>query len=231
MTSKPRRLGKSALQQTYDGPGSPVYLMVERVGRLLRRMRNTLPFPVPIDLFLMTVYPEQLFLPNPRLESAPWRNLAASLNMGEIAHFGVEGRGEHDTFWVRHPKGIVLPVPGDASVTLTFDKTNPHFPAVCHWLNEALSIQFDLVAIAEKANDFIRTAKDPRHIEHYWPELYACVVAAMGGKGTGPPPKINTRALELPIKRTRDEITTMLTKCSMLPDLPCQAWVQYPRET
>lgn len=215
--------------QEASGPGSPVHLMQNRLGGLLLRMRNAVTFPVPMEAFLLTVYPEQLMQPIANREATPWDNLTRCLNTAEIAHFNVEGRGEHETFWVRHPKGELLPAPSDASVTLTFDKHNPHFDAVSKWIDTALGVQAELAAADDIGCRFLQAAMHPRHVENYWPELYPFVAANLEGRVRVPLPKINTRVLELPIKRTRDEIVELLAKCSLLPEAPCQAWVQYPR--
>lgn len=225
-----RRMGKTAPSFFDDGPGSPVYLMQSRVGQLLHRMRPTFPFPMSIESFLATVYPQQLFRSIPNSETVQWSNLASCMNTSPIAHFSVEGRGEHETFWVKHPAGVPLPSPSDVSATLSFDRNNPHFRVVSAWLTTALEMQFELLSVQERATNFIRVAKHPEHVEHYWPELYALVGAFLEGRVKDPAPNINTRALEIPIIRVREEITTTLAKCSLLPDIPCHAWVQYPRE-
>lgn len=223
-----RKQGKNSRPTpSTDGPGSPGHLMRYRVKTLLARMRNTLDFPMPRLDFLKSVYPPELFTPVSKAAAVPWANLLASVNMGKYAHFCVTGRGESETFWVTHPDGENLPTPADVSTTMLFDDSNPHFKLVSSWLDVALEIQGDMAMIYDKAGEFLMRAKHPVHVEEYWPELFTFVASAVPDR-TAQAIWKHSSALALPIKRVRDEVTDVLAKCSLLPEKPCVAWVQFP---
>jgi hypothetical protein len=222
-----RKIGKTMGDST--GPGSPAHLMEWRVKTLLARMRNTIGFPVPIVDFLKTVYPREIFEPVQNREAAPWDNLLTTVNLGKYAHFSIEGHTDNETFWVCHPEGDELPAPADVSVTLTFSRHNPYFDTVNVWVAKALELHVDLAQMHDSARGFIMRAKHPVHVARYWPELHAFVAAAvpeLAARSLALEAPSNT--LALPGKRARDEITDALAKCSLLPEVECQAWVQFP---
>lgn len=223
-----RQIGKlAALGAMYGsgGPGSPVSLMTGHLVASVRKYRQVKPFPLPIDDFLASCYPPQLFDPHSE-NDARWINLAKALNVEPVVHFHVEGRDEtNETFWVRGSKE--MPAPSDLSMTLLYSGMNPHFGKVNAWVTEALLVHEHVEDSLEYLRVFIQTVKHPTHVKSFWPELLP-FIGEMPESIMKHQEAVVRRTISLPTKERRDKITDLLATCSLLTPVELAAWVKFP---
>lgn len=201
--------------------GEPWQTMLYRCDTLLKRLRQTKPFPVDTNEFMVTVLPMGVL--SLRQQELVWENLKRAIHMGNLLHFELEGKDPSYAFWIRVQEET--PVPKDMGQLFVVGMNNPFRSAIESWVEDAFEVHNEIDTAHDQLAAFFKSVRHPRWVEREWPEILPYV-------GSFPKHMLDNaeppaKAIYKIIPRIRSDIETLLTKCSLLTDAETTAWVAY----
>lgn len=219
-------LNRMAQAQAAYG-GSPAQLMRAQVRRLLNRQRQLAAFPVNVDEFTASLFPDGVFRDHREL-SIKERNLLSAVAWAAVITVEVEG----EVFWVRRADGRGVPTPTDVGAVVKLDPRYPYYEAIVTWFRQAGELHVRLDNYAQITDSFLSAAKHPRYVREHWPGLLPFIGAdslppTMQQQAADDKPNVRIVASSLPSEEVRLLVENLLAECSLLSDVEVHAWVGY----
>jgi len=210
--------------------GDPFERMYSAVRELLWRQRQIQPFPCDKDEVLVSLLPPEMqdwvLLPQaPKSMTIEWSNLTQCVSCDTSVIVELEGE-TGKAFWMRFDKRV--PVPSQVAA-FNLPSTNLHYDKLCRWWERANVIHEELKLYQTGLWDFLQRANHPKLVEKYWTELHPFVDFQLHA-GALAPDLDKRRLMPLPSQEDREKIVEVLAASTLLPKLPCSAWVDYEVE-
>lgn len=220
MRRSPMQVVAHIRKQKGSMPGEPWRVMHSNCVSKIKRIRQTLPFPLERKQFMHAV------LPPFYKETPEWLNLGKSIEWGRLVNFELEGMDPEYSFWIKTDE--MYPVPKDISDPFILYESNKYRPPVEDWVRACFELHDDMESTADRLTQFLSRAKHPQWVKKYWPELLPFIgdVNKISAEYIEPDPRCMFTA-RVEESRNRREVENMLAKCAMLDDFECTAWVAH----
>ncbi len=215
--------------------------------KLLPRLRQTLPLPIPAKEVYNAAFPESrlcgwLYDPLPTDMSKrplPYRNLSACLPKGMVVQFSLLSQAEHDydtytakSFWIKFPHPVTGPPLNESFLLAEGMRTNPD---LLRWYSSTLVMETQFDIYIRKIYTILANIANPSELALAWPEVAHAV------PGIVPPnAKLRAAARSPRISRIRELVTEQfppglmqefsdaMAMAIMLPDAPLpNAWAGF----
>ena len=205
--------------------GDPFERMFSVVKELLWRQRQIEFFPItPMMDVLASLLPPEMQDWDKPTDNIYWQNLShcISADVSIVVELeGITGRA----FWMHF--GTKIPAPLNAQA-FTMPPDNPYFGQIDRWHKRAMVIHEELKMYETALWDFLQRAHHPELVEKYWLELHPFVnFEPHAGHSMKAPDLLKRRLIPLPSEKDRAGIIETLAASTLLPVIPCDAWVDY----
>lgn len=202
--------------------GDPSVRMYKTIRYLLLRHRQTIPFPCTVGDFLESLMPAE-FLNGIAGSNYQWRNVMSTVKYGgEVINIEIDGLPAK-AFWVRPESDV--PSPLSSAHTMIIEPENRFYNCITKWVEEAKPMQLKLKNVEDLLHDFFKRSPHPSLVKEVWPELYPFVAYKVPVSHVTPVKSLR-KALKVP-ESHKDLVTELLAGATLLPDLECDAWVDY----
>lgn len=204
--------------------GDPFERMYSTVRELLWRQRQIQPFPCNKENVLASLLPREMKYWNKPQNNTEWRNLSHCISADTsivVELDGVTGQA----FWMHFDHKIPAPM---NSAAFAMPQINPYYTQISHWWKRAMEIHEELKLYEAALWDFLQRATHPKLVEKYWPELHPFVDFQLHPGGLVKDPDLNKRRM-MPMPEAKDRVGLIetLAASTLLPVIPCNAWVDY----
>ena len=210
--------------------GDPSERMFATTKELLWRQRQIHPFPCNQKKVLASILPKKakgwVSHPGNQVAGCQWLNLSQCVNTGRTVILelgGVTGKA----FWMRFEEPV--PCPGN-SIALNIPTGSKYYDKVYVWWQKANVIHEELRAYQSDLWDFLQRSNHPDLVKKYWGELYPFIEYAMHVNYARDIDLTKRRVVVQPNQAQCDSIIECLAASTLLPVVPCTAWVDYEAE-
>ena len=196
--------------------------------RVISRLRQQQPVPIPIDEIVEAVFPDWLIRLKPRTRdgiiSTHDRNALAvcKLDAGDFPfHVQLANRGR---FWVRAAvmHSAYLGVHGEAPLTMARGRT---YDIMVQWWQEASAVQRDIDAAQRLLESIVRLNANPVVLYREWPQLQSILHLGSGRRGAFTRDGEALNVLRGITPQRRDWLERLYATALMLPDTRIDVWV------
>ena len=199
--------------------------MYSVVKELLWRQRQIQPFPItPMMNVLASLLPVEMRDWEKPTDNIEWQNLSHCISADTSIVVELDGETGR-AFWMHF--GCKIPAPLNAQAFI-IPLCNPYFGQIDRWWRRAMVIHEELKMYETALWDFLQRACHPQLVEKYWSELHPFIDFQLHPGHTMKGPDLNKRRLmPVPPEKDRIGIIETLAASTLLPVIPCDAWVDY----
>lgn len=213
------------------------YAFSKQTEKLLKRLRQTIPIPVPVEEVYFGCFPPQIktmvraglfdrVSPGVDVLTQNFANIVSVSDPakgGGVVEFNLEGSSEDREFWLRVPRAVPV---GEEDIVVS--QTHPHFNSLRVWMKAVTALETRIgagIQFASRMEQAVQFRLNTSHLRFAWPEVLHLVKITNKGGMT----KAEERKLceFVNCQAQKDEFLSMMNSATLLEEKKLTAWMGY----